>query len=82
MISSQRFPSIEMFESKDFVCFLAMPLFLSRALLTVPTLTSHLSSDTASVEQAALSSLYVFLSCIALHGSCAKTGLDWSCETK
>ena len=40
-----------------------MPLFLCRALLSVPTSTSHLLSDTASVEQAALSSLYVPLMC-------------------
>jgi len=45
------------------VRFSAMPLFLCRALLSVPTSTSHLLSDTASVEQAALSSLYVPLMC-------------------
>ena len=50
-----------------------MPLFLCCAHLAVPTSTSHLVSDTASVEQAALSSLYMFLSCVALHASCAKT---------
>ena len=50
-----------------------MPLFLCCALLPVPTSTPHLLSDTASVEQAALSSLYMFLSCVALHASCAKT---------
>ena len=33
-----------------------MPLFLCYALLPVPTSTSHLLSDTASVEQAALGS--------------------------
>ena len=37
-----------------------MPLFLCYALLPVPTSTSHLLSDTASVEQGALSSLYAF----------------------
>ena len=36
-----------------------MPLFLCCAHLAVPTSTSHLVSDTASVEQAALSSLYL-----------------------
>ena len=36
-----------------------MPSFLCCALLSVPTSTSHLVSDTASVEQAALSSLYL-----------------------
>ena len=25
---------------------------------------------------------YMFLSCVALHGSCAKNGVDWSCEWK
>ena len=59
--------------------FSAIPLLLWYVHLPVPTSTSHLVSDTASVEQAALSSLYVFLSCVALRGSCAKTGLDWSC---
>ena len=52
-----------------------MPLFLCHVHLSVPTSTSHLLSDTASFEQAALSSLYVFLSCVALRGSRAKTGL-------
>ena len=56
-----------------------MPLFLCDVLFIVPASTSHLLSDTASVEQAALSSLYVFLSRVSLHGSCAKNGVDWSC---
>ena len=58
-------------------CHALVPLLCPFAC---PTSTSHLLSDAASVEQAALSSLYLFLSCIALHGSCAKTGVDWSCE--
>ena len=41
-----------------------MPLFLCCALLSAPTSTSRLLSVTASVEQAALSSLSVFLSCV------------------
>ena len=49
--------------SKDFVCFSAMPLFLCHVFLTVPTPTSRLLSGTASVEQAALSSLYVLFMC-------------------
>ena len=52
--------------------------FCSPVHLIVPTSASRLLSGTASVEQAALSSLYVFLSRVALRGSCAKTGLDWS----
>jgi hypothetical protein len=52
--------------TETFVRFSAMPLFLCCALLSVPTSTSHLLSDTASVEQAALSSLYVpFMCCFA-----------------
>ena len=50
--SSQYFP--EMFETKDFVCFSAMPLFLCDVLFIVPASTSHLLSDTASVEEAQL----------------------------
>ena len=41
-------------KTKDFVCFSAMPLFLCDVLLIVPASTSHLLSDTASVEQAQL----------------------------
>ena len=40
-----------------------MPLLLCYVLLTVPTSTSRLLSGTASVEQAALSSLVPFMCC-------------------
>ena len=43
-----------------------MPLFLCHVHLTVPTSTSHLLSGAASVEPAALQSLYVpFMCCFA-----------------
>ena len=75
MISSQHLPQFdrEDFDSRlktlyDFLpcpCSFAVPFFLS-----VPTSTSHLLSDAASVEQAALSSLYVsFMFCFAWFAS-------------
>ena len=53
-----------------------MPLFLCYFLLTVPTSTSHLLSGRASVEQAALSSLYVsFMCCFAWFVCYNRSGL-------
>ena len=62
---------------------LRLCMFFCHALVPLPcpfdcSPTSHLLSHTASVEQAALSYLYVpFLCCFGL---CAKTGVDRSCE--
>ena len=71
----------EGFRLKTLYDFLATPLFLCCALLTVPTSASHLLSDYSKCSTSSLvfTSLYVFLSCVALRGSCAKTSLDWSC---
>ena len=66
-ISFKRLPQ---FDREDFDerlgMFSGMPLFLSHVHFDSSYLTSHLLSDTASVEQAALSSEYVpFMCCFA-----------------